>query len=665
MNTVIVRKWFLLGVLALIWGGTGCDCGDANGNPKDCIDGDGDGYGENCQLGPDCDDADPALNFSCDCAVVPHAGCDCTGDETQSCFEADPKLNGKGLCHSGIRRCTNGKFGACEGQVLPVDEVCDGFDNDCDGKNDDGIQCTDCGPRCYGQEIGPGTGTGFVVDDQNGRGLDLDPDGNVVLEPGQHQTELTFLWVANSDEGTVSKVNTKTGKEEGRYVSALTSPDPRNRGNAPQGGNNAPSRTAVDFNGDVWVANRAFGYQGTVTKIAHEKCNDINQNGRIDTSHDANGNGVIDMNDPAEFLGDADECILFTVNVGGGNGVPRALALDAGTADEGANAWVGCYNENRFYHLAWNDGRVLETVDVPLHPYGAAIDSLGRVWTTQQNAGVISYIDTAAHSAGPLIQLQGFSGSYGIAVDAKNRVWVGGYQLEGAASYDPATGQTLVVATPGLGVGRGIAADGDGNIWLAHSWTTNSEYVGRVTRFKADDGSNMRTFDFPNGFETIGVGIDFDGCAWGVNRNDGGTGTACRVDPQGGVDCYPVGRGTYTYSDFTGFALRNFTAPRGTYRQVFEGCMPSVSTQWKQVSWEATVPAGTSVKVYVRAANTREEIPSAQRFGPFTVSPADLLAAGQVMGRFLQVEVELASDVEGVTPILKRIGVQWICGGDT
>jgi DNA-binding beta-propeller fold protein YncE len=644
---------------------TACECGDSgNSDPGACVDSDGDGYGENCLLGPDCDDSDPALNFSCDCAVVPHQGCDCAGDETESCFEADPKFAGKGLCHSGIRRCSGGKFGPCEGQALPAPEVCDRFDNDCDGRVDDGIQCADCGPRCFGQEIGPGTGTGFVVDDQNGRGLDLDPDGNVILEPGQHQTELTFLWVANSDEGTVSKVNTRTGAEEGRYVSALTSLDPRNRGSAPAGGANAPSRTAVDFNGDVWVANRAFNHQGTVTKIAHQDCVDINQNGRIDTSRDANGNGVIDMGDPAEFLGDADECILFTVNVGGVNGVPRALALDAGTADDGANAWVGCYNERRFYHLAYNDGRVLQTVDVPLHPYGAAIDSLGRVWTTQQNTGTISYIDTVTHTAGPIISLQGFSGSYGIAIDGKNRVWVGGYQQEGAASYDPATGQTLPGMTPGRRVGRGIAADGEGNIWLAHSWTTGGEYVGRVTRFKADDGSNLQTFDFPNGFETIGVGIDFDGCAWGINRNDGGIGTACRVDTQGSVACYPVGRGTYTYSDFTGFALRNFTAPRGTYRQVFEGCMPSVTTQWKQVSWEATVPAGTSLKVYVRAADTREAIPSSQRFGPFTTSPADLMAVGPVMGLFLQVEVEMASDVEGATPMLKRLGVQWICGAD-
>ncbi len=96
----------------------------------------------------------------------------------------------------------------------------------------------------------------------------MDPNGNIVLEEGEN-IRLTFLYVANSDEGTVSKINTETGREEGRYISALYSPDSRNRGNASATGN-APSPTAVDFNGDVWVANRAFNQQGTVTKIAQD-----------------------------------------------------------------------------------------------------------------------------------------------------------------------------------------------------------------------------------------------------------------------------------------------------------------------------------------------------------------------------------------------------------
>jgi hypothetical protein len=656
-------KWCLVfGLGAVALAAKGCDCSDTGGDSyTDCVDEDGDGYGENCMLGPDCDDGDPKLNFSCDCDVLPYEGCPCDGSEQPECFEADAKFLDVGICKAGKRNCEAGSYSACIGQVMPETERCDNIDNDCDGATDDHISCSDCGPRCQGVEVGPGNDQEFEWNDDNHYGLQKDPSGNLVLEEGEN-IRLTFLYVANSDEGTVSKINTVTGREEGRYISALYSPDSRNRGSA-QATGNAPSRTAVDFNGDVWVANRAFNQQGTVTKIANDNCPDVDGDGTVETSSDVNGDGVISLNDPQEYLGEADECILFTVNVGGNNGVPRAMALDAGGVEGGpGNAWVGAYSESKFYKLDPYDGHVLAEVPIGLHPYGAAIDSKGILWSTQENSGKIVSIDTNSNSAGQVIQIQGWDGSYGIAIDMKDRVWVGGYQREGAARYDPSDGSSMTVPTPGVGVGRGIAADADGYIWLAHSWLTDGTRVGRITRFKADDGSEMRTYDLLSAKETIGVGLDFDGYAWGVNRQ---TDNACKVEPESGdVECYPTGKGTYTYSDFTGFALRNFTAPRGTYKQVFEGCALPTDTRWKQVSWEASVPAGTYVKIYVRAAGSIDALQTATRYGPFEESPADLIAAGEITGHYLLVEVSLSTDIEGLTPIFKGLGVQWVCAGE-
>src|SRR5256885_1584028 len=113
---------------------------------------------------------------------------------------------------------------------------------------------------------------------------------------------------------------------------------------------NRPSRTAIDFNGDLWVANRAFNLHPSATKIANTPadCIDRNANGKIDTSSDVNGDGIIDTDcnqnnvpddllDVAatpcvaghsqEFFGLDDECILFTTNTGTGDNYGRPLAL--------------------------------------------------------------------------------------------------------------------------------------------------------------------------------------------------------------------------------------------------------------------------------------------------------------------------------------------------
>ena len=72
------------------------------------------------------------------------------------CYDGPPSTAGVGLCVSGTTQCTAGSWSACSGQVLPDVELCDGADNDCNGKIDDGL----APPSCYDgpegtQDVGP------------------------------------------------------------------------------------------------------------------------------------------------------------------------------------------------------------------------------------------------------------------------------------------------------------------------------------------------------------------------------------------------------------------------------------------------------------------------------------------------------------------------------
>jgi MYXO-CTERM domain-containing protein/uncharacterized repeat protein (TIGR01451 family) len=72
----------------------------------------------------------------------------------------DPALANTPPCHPGRNRCVGGVF-HCEGAVGPSPEICDGKDNDCDGKVDVGATCPDsftcldgaCQPLCQPGEF--------------------------------------------------------------------------------------------------------------------------------------------------------------------------------------------------------------------------------------------------------------------------------------------------------------------------------------------------------------------------------------------------------------------------------------------------------------------------------------------------------------------------------
>ena len=135
----------------------------------------------------------------------------------------------------------------------------------------------------------------------------------------------------------------------------------------------------MDWNGDAWIANRAFDDTSSVVRIAGERarCVDRDASGAIETS-----------TSPADVRAwGEDECVLASVPVGGPREVARAIAIDGDRGLDGASggdAWVGLHDGQAFVEIDGLRGAVLQRVETPgFAPYSAAV---GRSPIVMRNA---------------------------------------------------------------------------------------------------------------------------------------------------------------------------------------------------------------------------------------------------------------------------------------
>jgi streptogramin lyase len=607
--------------LCISSGGEGSFCGGAcQANGVDCP------AGYSCQ---EIEGVDAPITTQC---VSDTNSCTCTPyaiaiGATTDC--ANENVFGKCL---GSRSCTASGLSSCEAPI-PVAEVCNELDDNCDGVVDEGVEspCGGCGTECVfeisAQEV-ESVGTHRSPEERESR-----------VKEEEHANP--FIWIANSAENTVSRLNTTTGCEEARYYVCSD-----------------PSRTAVSLDGAGIVGCRS---DGQVYKIAVSEgyCIDKNGNGTIETVKDTNEDCVIT---PDEMVQD-DECIVWKVSpVQNQNGCARAAGVDTD-----GNVWVGMWNSKQLYKLDGETGETLKTHPITMRPYGLAIDQEGIIWIASRDPnGALGMVHP---ENGQLNTWQNPTGEcYGMAIDPYQGVWVAtGWSTGGLARFDMESHTWQTYSNPGMEATRGVAIKLEtDDAGLVNGATVYASHHGGgcgsnqyVTVVDAQSGQVLPSINIGSGKGPVGAAIDSDGNLWTVNQC-GNSATKIDGDTHNVLGTYPVGSGPYTYSDMTGYALKTITTISGDYKHIIKG-WEGGTTYWETLEIKADFPNElTSLDVSFRTGNSINDLKTKEWTGPYGPYPEQALAPLTIdqTGHYLEVKVSLHSKSYAAFPLLKGFTVK-------
>ena len=555
--------------------------------------------------------------------------------------------------------------------------------------------CSEPGQQCESVRIAPEE-SGDLTDGAalvEGDDWSNNPTGESGVTLARETVFPPYLWVANHTNNTVSRVNTVTGVEEGRYWV----------------GHN-PSRTAVDLDGNVWIGGRN---DGRLTKVLWDvtQCPDRDEDGVVRTASAEVLGPLNSLPDPH-----ADECVVYSEVPD-----PAFSSIRGIAAGPDGRVWFGYTNggvksiDPHSFDLGPHvlptniplfqrddEGVFRPIVDGAGEPlrahgsgvYGLVVDREGFLYISTMQRNSLQRFSTYTGEWDAYYADTGCY-NYGIAVDGRDRIWLGCTGSGGVLMFDPSRRTThhfgvpvdLAVTDRAVTVpvvlNRAAASDpsnsvtglgaepATGDIWVSFY---SRGHTGRL-RLSEGDMSDSTWTIIPTapGNDLRGVGFDYQGFAWthGVSRD-----LIWKIDPETNTLAAGYehgvsvgGGGHYTYSDFTGSTGLSFTAPRGLWRLQAEA--PRTDRPLTAVRLHGFVPSDALVEIRLRAldetgAALSEWIPGQTDVGAavfyqyetgsnqpsFDLQELDLRAHG------FEVEVRLSTTGQ-VRPIVNAIELIW------
>jgi hypothetical protein len=446
-----------------------------------------------------------------------------------------------------------------------------------------------------------------------------------------------YLFIANHDEATVSKFDTELNREVARYRTYATT-----------AGN--PSRIAIDRDGNAYILNRepGTGLPPQIIKVLVDSAIDRNGNGIVDSSTDLNNDGIIQPGEILSFTQNdngtnnavfADERIAWARRLPAGSSFGRSLCI----APDG-KLWAGAWNQSRYFRVDADNGGVLtapgsnpDFVQLSgFSPYGCTVDRDGILWSATLSS-VLGRVNTLTGAVTSFTSP--FGSTYGIA-QGNDKIYRANYSGRTFDRFDPATNTFTAPAAVNYS-GYGIAVDGSGNIIVSNN-------AGGVGKFSPTGALLWQRGGQAGATQPWGVMVDGQGDIWVMHLNSNNLAKYRGTDgtPMG---LFPVGAYPYVYTDGSGLTTRTIVIQQGTWTVVFDS--GTAATPWGKVDWNDLVPAGGSVEVFTRAADTT----AALDFQPYVQVAKNVNFPAT--GRFVQVRTRMTKNAAQESPVLYDLTV--------
>lgn len=462
---------------------------------------------------------------------------------------------------------------------------------------------------------------------------------NDTLRLSDEMEPFNFLWVARSSNGTVVKINTDTNEIIGEYKTA------------PNGQPLNPSRTTVDKDGSLWVANRDGN---SVTKIGlvengqyRKDENGVNTSTALGDIKNWSNAGGADTNGGVSTA--EDDCILQYVRT-------SSTGTRHVSVDKDNNVWVSGTGNRIFDLINTQTGTIIKSEGpVGFGGYGGLIDDNGVIWSSNP---MLRWDTSKPLSGSNGTNWTGYSyaGSYGLGIDSQGNVWNSTHAGDGKIRKFSPDGTLIGSYNQGKVKAQGVVVGLDDDVWVAHSFYENS--VGRLK----NDGTYVGTLvvsSAGNNSGPTGVAVDNKGYIWATLYN----GNVVKIDPNDGplgsdgktpigrvIKTINVGGELYNYSDMTGSTLLG--APdNGTYEYVLDSQKDDV--KWSTIEWKPEELEESTVDIYVSSSTDGINFSN-----PVEVNNKDTLTIPN--GRYVRVKVHLHRGASGNSPVLNSILVTGI-----